>query len=172
MPLPSGNSRSTRINLNGSTLCTPSRSGPIWRRAVSRSPASVIVSASLKLSRTTRVRKLRATGLSSTMSTLTDILLSPLPVCGADGSAVRRPHTSGRTPRASLVDHHQLAAHLPAAHARESLRQIDHRLDETLRIPLGELLQCLGIRSRFTPREVAPEDADDRRALEQRQVEG
>ena len=73
VPLPSGSSRSTRMSLKGSAPCTPRGPPvrPIWCRALSRSPASVMAMVSLKLSRTTRHRKLRATGLSSSIRTLT-----------------------------------------------------------------------------------------------------
>ena len=57
---------------------------PTARRADCRSPTSVINSSSLKLSLTTRQRKLLATGLSSTISTLTGIW--PIPRSCSVGS--------------------------------------------------------------------------------------
>jgi hypothetical protein len=58
-------------------------------RALSRSPASVMAIASLKLSRTTRHRKLRATGLSSRIRTLTAMRAPLSALSRMDVSALR-----------------------------------------------------------------------------------
>src|SRR5258706_16091115 len=78
----------------------------------------------------------------------------------------------------SSVRHHELAAHLAAGHAGEGLWQllhrqaaVDHGLDLALCVPLRQLGERLRVALRLAARELAPEHADDRSPLQQREVE-
>src|SRR5688572_8404105 len=77
-----------------------------------------------------------------------------------------------------IVGHHYFSDYLPRGHhlqrvdgALERKRRRDMRFQLALAIPLAELRDAFRKPRRLALRELAPEDADDRAALEQRQVE-